>query len=171
MHKPSCLKTNHQLFVAVAFARPLDVTWPSVPEDIAMFVEPMTKLKFLAVASSSENVVGKNPRNAVATKQCISVARAGRGGEEHASSSLTSGPSEASPATWSKPKQKARHDKSRLKMLCKRLNELTVKQMNRCDTPARFANTVPKHGKDPSNQIDVGSNNLPFHLAIHKSWL
>ena len=31
-------------------ARPMDVTWPSVPEDIAMMVEPITFLKLLAVA-------------------------------------------------------------------------------------------------------------------------
>lgn len=74
----------------MAFARPLDVTWPSVPEDIAMFVEPMTKLKFLAVASSSENVVGKNPRNAVATKQYLWQGQGGEGKNVLTSSSFTS---------------------------------------------------------------------------------
>ena len=30
----------------------MDVTWPRVPEDVAMLVEPLTFLKFLAVAWS-----------------------------------------------------------------------------------------------------------------------
>ena len=46
---------------AETFSRPLDVTWPAVPEELTDMVEPFTILKFFAVEGPPALAIAQTP--------------------------------------------------------------------------------------------------------------